>query len=60
MTESTEIILNLKISRSKFDLRPDEDHYDKAATIEHDCEKMYPECPGHVLSNLFKIKLKKK
>ncbi|XP_030752609.1 uncharacterized protein LOC115879762 [Sitophilus oryzae] len=36
------------------DLYPDEDHYDQAANLNHNCDELYPECEGHVLSNLFK------
>ncbi|XP_066251440.1 uncharacterized protein [Euwallacea similis] len=46
------------IFRSKFDLNPDEDHYDKAFNENHDCEQMYPTCEGHVLSKLFRNKVK--
>ncbi|XP_066141813.1 uncharacterized protein [Euwallacea fornicatus] len=47
------------IFRSKFDLNPDEDHYDQAFNENHDCEQMYPTCKGHVMSKLFRNKLKK-
>lgn len=44
---------------SKHDMYPDEDHYDEAANVTHDCDKMYPNCEGHVLSNLFGNRIRK-
>ncbi|CAG9772593.1 unnamed protein product [Ceutorhynchus assimilis] len=38
------------IFKSRYDKYPEEDHYDKAANENHDCDEMYPSCDGHVLS----------
>ncbi|XP_050293708.1 uncharacterized protein LOC126734215 [Anthonomus grandis grandis] len=45
------------IFRAKHQEYPDEDIYDRATNKNHNCDQLYPNCDGHVLSNLFKNKL---
>ncbi|XP_050293766.1 uncharacterized protein LOC126734267 [Anthonomus grandis grandis] len=37
----------------------DEDHYDQAANLRHDCDNMYPTCEGNVATKLLNVALNK-
>lgn len=61
---------NVEIYFSKFEIeiyfrvKPDDfygdgDHYDKAANVTHNCDEMYPECEGNVISKVISTALRK-